>query len=218
MKKTLLTIVCLCVFIGYLIVLVSINRNLAVNKEEYTYAIDKIISTPRIIEVQHIEKESELTYERLFDELEYVSDEELEDWFIRYQKWSNIYDSDRDTIEYFFTEDEIQLMLQVIETETYQATFIQKVNVANVLINRWSLGCFGGDMTEIITAPNQFTYDRTEISNDTINALNFAFEIRDTTNGSVAFRSDKNAPHTSNFELEMYDGIHWFYKFKEDEL
>ena len=158
------------------------------------------------------------TYERLFDKLEDTPDEELEDWFIRYQKFANIHDSGRDAIEYLFTEDEIQLMLQVIETETYQATFIQKVNIANVLINRWSLGCFGGDMIEIITAPNQFTYDRTEISDDTVNALNFAFEIRDTTNGSIAFRSDKNAPHTSNFEFEMYDGVHWFYKFKEEEL
>lgn len=158
------------------------------------------------------------TYEELFDELEVIEDEELEEWFIRYQKFANIYYPGRDTIEYFFTEDEIQLMLQVIETETYQATFIQKVNVANVLINRWSLGCFGGDITEIITTPNQFTYDRTEISEDTINSLNFAFEIRDTTNGSIAFRSDKNTPHTSNFEFEMYDGVHWFYKFKEEEL
>ena len=158
------------------------------------------------------------TYEKLFDELEDTPDEELEEWFVTYQKFANIYDTNRDIIEYFFTEDEIRLMLQVIETETYQASFIQKVNVANVLINRWSFGCFGKDMIEIITSPNQFTYYRTKISEDTVNALNFAFEIRDTTNGSIAFRSDKNAPHTSSFEFEMYDGIHWFYKFQEEEL
>lgn len=158
------------------------------------------------------------TYEMLFDELENTPDEGLEEWFIKYKTFADIFDSGRDTIQYFFTEDEIQLMLRVIETETYQATFIQKVNVANIILNRWYLGVFGNDITEIITAPNQFTYDRTEISEDTINALNFAFEIRDTTNGSVAFRSDKNTPHTSSLEYEMEDGIHYFYKFKEEEL
>lgn len=140
-------------------------------------------------------------YEELFDELEDTQDEDLEEWFVKYKKFADTYDPERDTIEYFFDEDEIYLMERVVETETYEADFIQKVNVANVLLNRWQYGyVFGDDITEIITSTNQFDYRRKNISASTINALYFAFEIRDTTDGCIAFRSDRNAP-TSKLEV-----------------
>ena len=157
-------------------------------------------------------------YEELFDELENTEDEDLEEWFVKYKKFADTYDPERDTIEYFFDEDEIYLMERVVETETYDADFIQKVNVANVLLNRWQYYyVFSDDITEIITSPNQFDYHRTEISESTIHALYFAFEIRDTTNGSIAFRSDKNVPQHPDWKFEMYDGIHWFYKIREKD-
>lgn len=141
-------------------------------------------------------------YEELFDELETTNDEDLEEWFVKYKKFADTYDCERDTIEYFFDEDEIYLMERVVETETHDADFIQKVNVANVLLNRWQYcDIFGTDITEIITSPNQFDYHRTEISESTIHALYFAFEIRDTTDGSIAFRSDRNTPPTSRLAV-----------------
>lgn len=158
------------------------------------------------------------TYYELFDKLNNTKNEDLEEWYLEYQRLANIYDKDRDTIEVFFTEEEIQLMLQVIETETYQASFIQKVNVANVLINRWQyIDVFKcNSMKELITDENQFAYYRTNISSDTINALNFAFEIKDTTNGSVGFRSDIKTETFNKWEYSgIYDGAHWFYKLKE---
>ena len=156
-------------------------------------------------------------YYSLFDELDNTEDEDLEEWFRKYQILADKYDKDRDRLECIFSEEEIQLMWQVIETETYDATFIQKVNVANVLLNRFqSLDYAYLDMTEIITEKNQFTYHRTKITQSTKDALTFAFEVKDTTDGCVAFRSDKKVDNWHAWECAMYDGAHWFYKNKEE--
>ena len=156
-------------------------------------------------------------YYSLFDELDNTEDEDLEEWFRKYQILADKYDKDRDRLECIFSEEEIQLMWQVIETETYDATFIQKVNVANVLLNRFqSLDYAYLDMTEIITEKNQFTYHRTKITQSTKDALTFAFEVKDTTDGCVAFRSDKKVDNWHAWECTMYDGAHWFYKNKEE--
>lgn len=162
------------------------------------------------------------TYYELFDELETTSNNKLYDWFLKYQRLANIYDKDRDTVEVFFTEEEIQLMYQVIETETYQATFYQKVNVANVILNRFQESIeadkFGSNMKEIITSENQFVYYRTKISQGTKDALTFAFEVRDTTNGSIGFRSDEKVETFNGWEYSgLYDEAHWFYKLPEEE-
>lgn len=162
------------------------------------------------------------TYYELFNELENISNDKLYDWFLKYQRLANMYDKDRDTVEVFFTEEEIQLIYQVIETETYQATFYQKVNVANVILNRFQVsletGKFGSNMKEIITSENQFSYYRTKISQSTKDALTFAFEVRDTTNGSIGFRSDKRVENFNGWKYsDLYDGGHWFYKFNEED-
>lgn len=156
-------------------------------------------------------------YYSLFDELDNTEDEDLEEWFRKYQILADKYDKDRDRLECIFSEEEIQLMWQVIETEAYDATFIQKVNVANVLLNRFqSLDYAYLDMTEIITEKNQFTYHRTKITQSTKDALTFAFEVRDTTNGCISFRSDKRVDNWHGWKYVMYDGAHWFYKNKEE--
>lgn len=157
-------------------------------------------------------------YYSLFDELDNTEAEDLEEWFRKYQILADKYDKDRDKLECIFSEEEIQLMWQVIETETYDATFIQKVNVANVLLNRFqSLDFSYMNMIEVITEENQFTYYRTKITQSTKDALTFAFEVRDTTNGCISFRSDKRVDIWHGWEYAMYDGAHWFYKVKEEK-
>lgn len=157
-------------------------------------------------------------YYSLFDELDNTEDEDLEEWFHKYQILADKYDKDRDTLDCIFSDEEIQLMWQVIETEAYDATFIQKINVANVLLNRFqSLDFNYMDMIEVITEKNQFTYHRTKITQSTKDALTFAFEVRDTTDGCISFRSDKKVDNWHGWEYAMYDGAHWFYKVKEEK-
>ena len=64
---------------------------------------------------------------------------------------------------------------------------------------------------------NQFAYYRKEISDSTVLALEYAFMIEDTTNGSIGFRSDKLVDGWNGWEYVFTDGKHYFYKIKEKE-
>lgn len=158
-------------------------------------------------------------WDALFYDLETIDDEYLEEWFLSYIELSETYPEyiHRDTIHNFYSNEEINLLLRVVETEAHGADFVQKVNVANVLLNRyWEYDTFGyTSMIDVVVEPNQFTYGRTIITDDTINALNFAFEIMDTTNGAIGFKSDKYSKTWNGWQYEFYDGGHYFYKLKE---
>lgn len=159
-------------------------------------------------------------YQELFNDLETIDQDYLEEWFLSYVELCDTYDTyklKRETIDSIYSEEEIILMERVIETEVHGGTFIQKVNVANVLLNRFQYyeSFRYLDMVEVITDKNQFCYNKVSITDETKNALNFAFEIKDTTNKAIAFRSDKNPKEWNNWEYSFYDGAHYFYKKKE---
>lgn len=156
-------------------------------------------------------------YKKLFEDLETMDQEYLEEWFLSYQELCNTYNIERDTIDVIYSDEEIILMERVVETEVHGGTFLQKVNVANVLLNRFQYyETFGYlNMIDVITDKNQFCYSKVDITEETKNALNFAFEIKDTTDKAIAFRSDKNPNEWNNWEYSFYDGAHYFYKEKE---
>jgi hypothetical protein len=118
-----------------------------------------------------------------------------------------------ETIYDVYSAEQINIMLRCIETETYQAPFDAKVNVASVILNRVEHEWFPEDPIKIITAPKQFCYHRTFINPDTALALEYAFSIEDTTDGCVAFRSDKAPKVWGNFKYSFTDEVgHNFYK------
>lgn len=82
-----------------------------------------------------------------------------------------------DTIYDVFTEEELQYIFRMVETETYQCSFKPKVNVAEVAFCRYFSYPEGtATMKGIVTAPNQFAYHRTTISQDTIWAVEYAYQ------------------------------------------
>lgn len=114
------------------------------------------------------------------------------EWFLAYKDISFKYAewvTPSKTVFDCFTEDEVRLICKTVETECYQQDFISKVNVASVIFNRIESGDFGDSVTKIITKKNQFAYGRDIITEDTILAVMYAFEVEDTTDGCVAFRS-----------------------------
>ena len=160
------------------------------------------------VEKALIDMENEL------DEIESISD--IKEWYIEYReilgKYSYILPYPLSIFDYY-TEDEIFLMCRVIETECYDQDFISKCNVASVILNRIENGNFGDDVKDVITKENQFAYYRMSISEDTILALMYAFEIEDTTHGCIAFRSDKNPETWYCWNYTFTDPAgHHFYK------
>lgn len=170
-------------------------------KEETIQTIEPTI-TP-IIELTNQEK-----FEQAIDSI----DDTLStyDWFLEYKSILEEYSFYEDvelprTIYDDFTEKELEVMFRCVETEVYEADFDSKINVASVIFNRYRHDRFPDDMMTIITSPRQFAYYRTEITETSILALEYAYLIGDTTGGCIAFRSDI-APE------KWYD---WTYQFTD---
>lgn len=154
----------------------------------------------------------------VIDYLMFVNKLEIEpneETYIEYKEFMNSLNTDDlpETIYDYYTDKEIEMMLQCIETETYDQDFISKVNVANVILNRITNEKFAEEPIEVITSPNQFTYHRTEISESTKNALEYAFLFEDTTQGALYFHSNEK---TETFNGATYifsdDASHHYYK------
>ena len=143
--------------------------------------------------------------------------EDREEWFLAYRdiifqyvKWFGI----PQTVFDVYTEEEITFICRAVETECYDQDFMSKCNVASVIFNRVNQGGeFGDSVIEVITKKNQFVYDRENITQSTILSIMYAYEIGDTTDGCVAFRSDKCPMEWYNWEYMFTDDAgHHFYQ------
>lgn len=163
-----------------------------------------------------------LVIQKMQEEMETVDlIEDKEQWFIAYKALVHKYEEIIDpplTIYDYYTDEEINLIQKVVETECYDQDFESKVNVASVVFNRVEdiNGRYGANVKEVVTAKNQFAYSREKITESTILAVEYAFQIEDTTNGCVAFRSDKSPTTWYGWEYVFTDGAgHAFYKERE---
>ena len=195
--------------------------------EEITVSIDnessqevpQEVPEETIEEVQLVVEDIEtIKYEELQSKLNIIKQiEDKKEWFLAYKdlvfeytKWVD----PPETVFDVFTEEEVNLICRVVETETYQRSFDCKVNVASVIFNRFEDGRFGDTITEIITAPKQFAYFREIIDEETILAVMYAYEIEDTAQGALFFHSFKEAmPTFSGADYIFSDqAVHHFYK------
>lgn len=182
-------------------------------------------SEPKIVEVKEIVKTTEEIkleeFNTKLNEIEYLKEESKEEWFkaykdltFEYVEWIGM----PETVFDVFSEDEVRLICRAVETETYDQDFDSKVNIACVIFNRIESGEFGDTVTEVITNPNQFAYGRRKITEDTILAVMYAYEIEDTTNGCIAFRSGKKPEKWYTTKTKYWtrqfidDAGHGFYK------
>lgn len=172
---------------------VPCNYNLSTEIETEDTEMSVVTREETLVEIATNQMNREL------EKLNSISDKK--EWFLLYKdiidKYSYILDP-LETVYDYYTEDEIYLMQRAIETECYDQNFESKANVAAVILNRIDSCDFGETVKEVITEPNQFAYWRKNITKDTILALEYSFQIEDTTNGCIAFRSDINAPKKWN--------------------
>lgn len=129
----------------------------------------------------------------------------------KYAQWDGI----PETVFDCYTPEEVTLICRMVETECYQQDFDSKCNVASVAFNRMESGRFGSTMTEIITKenPKQFAYGRKKLTEDSILAVQYAFEFGDTTQGALFFHSGKWTPKFNKADYIFTDDCgHHFYK------
>ena len=166
----------------------------------------------RAIEQDETEKVSREVQEKL-NEINNIEDKK--GWYLSYKdlidSYSDVLDSPENVYDYY-TEDEIYLIQRCVETECYGGDFDSKCNVASVIFNRINSNEFNDDVTNVITAKNQFAYWRRNISEDTKLAIEYAFTIEDTTNGCIAFHSNEKRNKFNNWNYVFTDSIgHHFY-------
>lgn len=225
MKKRIISVAAMIGFLFILCVVATKSSQIQTSDTRttnITYAEPK----PEIIqEIQlyneEILIENEISnMQKEFDEIESISNNK--DWYVAYkeivEKYSYILDPPESVYDYY-TDDEIYLIQRMVETECYQQDFESKVMVANVAFNRHESGLFGESMTDVITNKNQFAYGRKIISEDTVLAVEFAYEIVDLTNGCIGFRSGVKKDTWNGWKRSFTDenSGHHFYKIVEEE-
>lgn len=152
-------------------------------------------------------------------EIESITDKK--EWFIAYKNIINEYSyiiDPPETIYDYFTEEELNLLFHVVQAEVGdEYLFEPKINVANIIFNRFYHEKFPNTLVEILVY-DQFSsiadgrYKEVEVSEDTILACEYAFMIEDTTNGCLFFDSN----NTLNYQFMFNDGAHNFYKYREE--
>lgn len=160
----------------------------------------------------------EMNYE--MTEIETITDKK--EWFIAYksiiEEYSYIIDPP-ETIYDYFSEEELDLLFHVVQAEVGdEYSFESKVNVANVIFNRFYHERFPDTLSDILVC-DQFSsiadgrYIEVEVTEDTILACEYAFILDDTTDGCLFFDSN----NTLNYQFVFNDGAHNFYKYREEK-
>lgn len=197
--------------------------------EEATISKNKVdvVSTPKLSNIekakvlkQKQEQELKETKKEEYQEkLVKLNNQNIskQEWFIKYKKLQKKYSKwiKVDTTIYDdFSDYEILYIEKCVETEVYQGDFNSKVNVASVIFNRLKDDRFGNDLISVVTGKNQFAYGRNNITSSTRLAVEYAYQMKDTTNGSIGFNSFQSFSYNWNgWEYQFTDNVgHHFYK------
>ena len=115
----------------------------------------------------------------------------------------------------------MSLLFKIVETEVRgNENFSEKANVASVIFNRMKHDDFPTTMNDVLTEHPQFSsyisgaYKNVEVTDTTILACEYAFQIEDTTNGALYFDSTNGKSWADrNREFLFKDDVgHSFYR------
>ena len=216
MKKIISVLILLFMIVSLVIPISNMNNQhkndisepVLLSDITYEIVFEEVIEEPEPYEIVIQEMQEKMS--------EIESIEDSKEWFLAYKdivfEYAEWIDPP-ETIFDYYAEDEVRLICRVVETETYQCDFDSKVNIANVVLNRIESGEFGETVEEVITTESQFAYGREVITEDTILAVIFSFEIQDTTNGALFFHSNEKTEMFNGAKYIFTDNAgHHFYK------
>lgn len=169
MKKPIILTVLTSIIMG---ILFSIDAGCA----EAEVTSMSLQDEPEVIEVE-IEDEYNIYEECMIRSNEILTMEDKEEKLMQYMDLICEY---RDLLEPpillqdMFSEEEIYLICRCVETEVYQCSFSEKVNVSAVIFNRLASETFPNSIDAVII-PGQFAFWRTDISEDTYRAVQYAW-------------------------------------------
>lgn len=228
--------------IGLTIALITCGTTSCMGKERHVIAENETIENIENAHIAVIEETKpsmtpeefnklflELTYNRMnsdMNSIEYLKENNLEQWFKSYKQVLNNYDDIFDVPESIydvFSSDELDLLFRVVHAEIGDEwTFEQKVNVASVIYNRVDSEYFGNSLTTVLI-PGQFSTIsngayHNEPSAKTIAACEYAYEIENTAKDCLYFHSNKLTSDTfCGAKYKFSDGAHHFFAIEKNK-
>lgn len=145
-------------------------------------------------------------------------------WYTEYKEIKKMYSAwldEEKTIYSTFARSELDFLFQIVEAEvTGEGYFQSKVNVASVIFNRIKSDEFPDTLTSVLKEKYQFStysdgrYKKVKVTEETILACEYAFEIYNSVNGSLYFDSCNGTSWANyNKEYVFTDEVgHSFYK------
>lgn len=213
LEKTKTIVYIIFILCGSLFLLVStiVELPIACRKLDRYYHNHSSHIKEEVVEEEIIEEPVEEV--SVMDALNEIEDRK--EWYHKYKEIAQEHPElcTSESIYDKYTDDEIYMMQRVIETECYGCSFEAKTHVASVIINRIEGdNGFPDDPITVCTSPGQFVYGRKQISEDTVLALEYAYEIEDTTCGALYFNCMTPRESWNGRELIFTDEVgHSFY-------
>lgn len=168
----------------------------------------------RIDKLQQAQVETKLLEMQIeMNEVEKIED--LQTYYLTYMdvvdKYSD-YIAPPQTIYEAFSDQDIVYLWRMVETETGGADFESRTHVANVAFNRLNDPRYPDTLSGVITAPGQFAYVKTNVSETTKLACEYAYMFPDNTQGALTFHSGRFTKTFCGKQWVMSDNaIHHFY-------
>ena len=184
-----------------------------------------IYSTPQICVTSAYEQRIDY---RLYmnDEINQLDKSDRKQWYINYKSIQEKYKEhcpidETKSIHSVTTSAEFDLLARLVEAEIGGGDFNAKCNVASTIINRYRMYA-PTTWYNVVYEKNQYTpiWDgrckKAIASEDSKLALEYVYEIGDTTNGAIYFHSGRSKWHetASKIQFTMKDNWHKFYRLK----
>ena len=210
MKNKIITVLLSVVFSSFLV--------LSFSKTDGCIPVEEVVKTEEVIK-KGIEESNEiiLVQKKMEKILQIIDKKEKLLAFKKIKReHSGIFEKD-ETIEDYFTESELNLLYMVVEAEITEGDFDSKVNIANVVLNRYYDGRFGESLIDVLNK-EQFEsvsnkrYKKVKVTEDTKLACEYAFVFEDTTIGALYFETLNTNTHYKYADYLFSDGYHKFYK------
>ena len=178
---------------------------------------EKLSTTTEEINMTEIYTEKYISEEELIDgHTEKIENAQffsvtVEDITTELEEPSDI-DGDIEDIPIPISDYDFNLLCQVVECETHGGDLESKTHIVNVIRNRLSRPEWGSTYSSVILEPYQFGR-RSDITQDTIDAVNYALSNPDNTYGSIAFHSGGYSNTFFGYGYVFTDAVgHHFYR------
>ena len=176
-------------------------KDLKINISDVKKSMDQIV--PQIAEIKKKDEEKESNLE--------VSSEEVQRSYTEETTTEVTEEYVEEYVEPEYSEDIPWVVYEVVECEVHGGDKESKMHVAHVIRNRVWSDLFPNNYYDVCTAPYQFCM-RSDVEQSTIDAVNEAMSIGDTTYGALFFHSMDWMAEWGGYSWKFTDNIgHHFY-------